>query len=172
MKHLSFKKVSPAEVEILKKISITTYREQFEKDNNPEDFQLYLGNAFSRSTLLDEINNPESVFYFVFSEKKLAGYLKLNSGNAQTEIRKSDTMELERIYLYREFQGQKLGKQMIEKALDEARNANCSYLWLGVWEHNHRAIKFYKDLGFTSFSSHSFFMGTDEQTDILMKLKL
>lgn len=40
---------------------------------------------------------------------------------------------------------------------------------LGVWEHNHRALRFYEKNGFIAFGTHIFQLGNDQQTDILMK---
>ncbi|MNF16430.1 Protease synthase and sporulation negative regulatory protein PAI 1 [compost metagenome] len=43
------------------------------------------------------------------------------------------------------------------------------YIWLGVWEENKRALRFYEKNGFTVFDKHIFRLGNDEQTDLMMK---
>lgn len=61
---------------------------------------------------------------------------------------------------------------LFDKALEEARKTTCSYVWLGVWENNHRAIKFYSKNGFEKFDTHIFKLGDEEQLDWMMKLDL
>lgn len=172
LSELLFKKVTPNQVAELKEISVRTFKEQFEKDNNSDDFQLYIEKAFSVEKLLEELNNPETIFYFVFLNNQLVAYLKLNTGAAQTEINDDESMELERIYVCKEFQRKGIGVQLVNKVISEAKKGDFVALWLGVWEHNLEAIKFYKRLGFKAFSSHSFMLGADQQRDILMKRTL
>ena len=100
------------------------------------------------------------------------GYLKLNFGDSQTELKDQKALEIERIYVLKEFHGKKVGQLLFEKALKIAEEKKVDYVWLGVWEENLRAINFYKKNGFEEFDKHIFKLGNDEQTDIMMKLKL
>ncbi|WP_139145003.1 MULTISPECIES: GNAT family N-acetyltransferase [Sphingobacterium] len=68
-----------------------------------------------------------------------------------------------------DYHGKKVGQILYEKALEIALKKKSIYVWLGVWEENPRAIKFYKKNGFVEFDKHTFVLGEDEQTDILMK---
>jgi len=164
------RKVTSKDIQTLREISIRTYTDQFEKQNNPLDFQLYIEEAFSNEALLEEVNNKESVFYFVLLKATLVAYIKLNTGTAQTDIKETTGIELQRIYVDKNFQNQGIGRQLIKMIVDKANREGYAYLWLGVWEHNPNAIRFYKQLDFTVFDKHYFMMGTDKQTDILMKL--
>jgi ribosomal protein S18 acetylase RimI-like enzyme len=98
--------------------------------------------------------------------------LKLNIGQSQTEIKNDNALEIERIYVLNEFQGQSIGQQLFEKALERAYVQKVDFIWLGVWEENKRAIQFYTKNGFVAFDKHIFKLGDEEQTDIMMKLKL
>jgi len=100
------------------------------------------------------------------------GYLKLNFGSSQTELKDDRALEIERIYVLKEFHGKSVGQELYEKAIYVARQKNADYVWLGVWEQNPRAINFYKKNGFIEFDKHIFKLGEDEQTDIMMKLQL
>lgn len=100
------------------------------------------------------------------------GYLKINTGDAQTEIQDSQTLEIERIYVLKEFHGKKVGQLLYEKAIQIATGLKVNYIWLGVWEQNLRALQFYKKNGFLAFDKHMFKLGNDEQIDIMMKLAL
>ena len=103
---------------------------------------------------------------------KIAGYLKVNTGDAQTEEMDDDALEIERIYIINKFQKLGLGKYLFNKAMDIAMEQNKKKIWLGVWEKNKNAISFYKRLGFTQTGAHSFYMGDEEQTDLIMVKKL
>lgn len=169
---MQIRKLDITDLENLQKISITTFRETFEEVNSEEDMQKYLDENLSLERLKNELENLDSEFYFIENENKNLGYLKLNFGNAQTEKVEENYFEIERIYVLKAFLGQKIGQILFDKAIEIGREKNLEYVWLGVWEENHRAIKFYKKNGFKVFGKHKFVLGKDVQTDLLMKLKI
>lgn len=132
----------------------------------------YLDEVFSSANLSIELNDKKAEFYFAKLDDKVIGYLKLNFGESQTEIRDDNGLEIERIYVLKEFHGKNVGQLLYNKAIQIAREKNKDYVWLGVWEENPRAINFYKKNGFVAFDKHLFQLGNDLQTDIMMKLKL
>jgi len=79
-----------------------------------------------------------------------------------------ESLEIERIYIKKEFQKHGLGKYLLNKAIELAMECNKRKIWLGVWENNENAIGFYKKMGFVQTGTHSFYMGDDEQTDFIM----
>ena len=129
----------------------------------------YLETSFNSENLATQLNNPESIFFLALDKETPVGYLKLNTGSAQTEPQEGRALEIERIYVKSSHHGKKVGQLLYEKALEIAESQQHSYLWLGVWEHNLRAIKFYEKNGFEKLDQHIFKMGDDEQTDIMMK---
>lgn len=165
-------KIDISDIENLQKISIRTFSETFSDVNSEEDMQKYLSEKLSLEQLKSEFENPNSEFYFAEENGEILGYLKLNFGNAQTEITDENAVEIERIYVLKEFLGQKVGQKLFEKSVEIGRERNCSYIWLGVWEENHRALRFYEKNGFEIFGKHDFVLGTDVQTDLMMKLNL
>ena len=132
----------------------------------------YLKEGFSTEKLESELTNKNSEFYFALFDNKVIGYLKLNFGQSQTEIKDENTLEIERIYVLKEFYGKKVGQALYEKAMEVSEEKGVDYVWLGVWEENPRAIRFYEKNGFVEFDKHIFRLGNDEQTDIMMKLQL
>jgi len=156
----------------LRGFSYKTYNEAFSHLNSQSNMEAYLEKAFNSNKLSDELSNIESLFYFLYTDEKLSGYLKLNEFKAQTDIYDQQSLEVERIYVAKEFQGKGLGKILINKAVDVAKAREKSYIWLGVWERNDKAIQFYKKNGFYEIGRHSFFMGEEEQTDFLMRKDL
>lgn len=103
---------------------------------------------------------------------QLVGYFKLNEHDAQTDIKTEESLELERIYVVKEFQGMQIGRLMLQKAIELAVEKGKRYIWLGVWEKNFNAIRFYQKYNFKKFATHSYFIGNDEQMDWLLRLEL
>ncbi len=172
METIQIRKATINDWESVLEIGKITFSETFASTNSEENMKDYLAENFSKANLTLEINNPLSEFYLAFLEERVIGFLKVNFGEAQTEIQDKKTIELERIYVLNEFYGKKIGQLLLEKALQIARNNKAQYLWLGVWENNFKALKFYEKNGFYIFDKHIFTLGTDEQTDLLMKIDL
>ncbi|MET3879854.1 N-acetyltransferase [Chitinophaga sp. OAE865] len=172
MDNIIVRKVVPADVVQLQKIGKETFSETFAKGNMAENLEKYLEEGFSLEKLTAEINNKNSAFYFAVLDEQIIGYLKLNSGSSQTELQDDNALEIERIYVLREFHGKKAGQILYEKAIEVAYSQNAVYVWLGVWEENQRAIRFYEKNGFVTFDKHIFKLGNDEQTDLMMRKKL
>lgn len=172
MNQIEIKKVFITDLHKLQNIGRQTFRETFSEDNTEADMENYLDESFSDDKLTLELNNQHSEFYFAELDKNVIGYLKLNYAQAQTEIIDQRSLEIERIYVTKEFHGKHVGQILYDKALQIAKQQHLEYVWLGVWEKNSRAINFYKKNGFVEFDKHIFKLGNDEQTDILMKLKI
>lgn len=156
----------------LRDIIETTFLETFAHLNSAENIEIYSIQAFTSEQISKEFRTENSFFFFVYNEGALAGYLKLNTEAAQTESELEDALEIERIYVRREFQGKKLGKALYEFSTQFASKKKAQWLWLGVWDQNDKAIEFYKRQGLSEFSKHDFMLGNDLQTDILMRIKL
>jgi len=154
----------------LQQISRQTFYETFSPANTKENMRKYLEEELSTVRLTDELVNNDSEFYFALLEKNVIGYLKLNFGKSQTELQDDNALELERIYVLKEFQGKRVGQLLYDQAVQIARQRNVDYIWLGVWEKNIRARNFYQKNGLVEFDKHIFKLGNDVQTDIMMKL--
>jgi ribosomal protein S18 acetylase RimI-like enzyme len=164
--------VNIQQVHLLQKISKETFLEAFAEFNTSENLKDYFEKAFSIESLIHQIKNTNSRFYFVHQNQELCAYFKINIGKSQTEIQAEDGLELERIYIYKKFQNLGLGKIILNEVKIKAILDNKKYIWLGVWEHNLRAIKFYQNYGFQKFDSHIYVMGDDPQTDWMMNMMI
>ena len=172
MTAINIQKVTLADLAQLQQIGRQTFSETFSATNTEENMRQYLEKGFSLQKLTAELQNPESEFYFATLNGTVIGYLKLNFGESQTEKQDGKALEVERIYVLQEFHRKKVGQLLCDKAIQIAKNKNVDFVWLGVWEENHRAIQFYTKNGFVAFDQHIFVLGNDEQTDIMMKLDL
>lgn len=169
MSSIIINKASAEDVEIVQSLGIQTFSETFAEDNTEEAMKKYLEESFNTEKIKSELNNPDSFFYIAWEEDNPVGYLKVNSGEAQTELQDDTALEIERIYVKKSHHGKKVGQLLYNQALETAEQLGKSYLWLGVWEKNLRALQFYRKNGFIEFDKHIFRLGEEEQTDLMMK---
>jgi ribosomal protein S18 acetylase RimI-like enzyme len=152
----------------LQEISVETFHETFKDQNSPEHLNAYLDRAFDLKQLEQELANRSSQFFFVYFNHEVAGYLKVNTDEAQSEPMGDESLVIERIYVKKEFQKHGLGKHLLNKAIEIALEHKKKEIWLGVWEENENAIAFYQKKGFVQTDAHSFYMGDEEQVDLIM----
>ncbi len=166
---LTFKQCKKEDLKELMSIARSTYYDAFIAENSAENMKLYLDFAFDKEKLSTELENEETEFYFAYLMDELVGYFKINWEKTQDNINDKEAVEVERIYVMREFQRKKLGQQMLEKTIELSKSKGAQYIWLGVWEKNIKAIRFYERNGFEKFGEHDFMLGNEKQNDILMK---
>lgn len=170
--NIEIKECNLEDVTTLQQIGIETFDETFRDQNTHDNMENYLEKAFNVDQLTTELSNPFSQFFFVYVNNEVAGYLKVNTNDAQSEKMRIESLEIERIYIKRTFQKHGLGKLLLNKAIDIATELKKEQIWLGVWEKNENAIAFYKKMGFVQTGSHSFQMGDEEQIDYIMTKSL
>lgn len=158
---------------LLTRISLQSFCEAFEKDNNPDDFKSYVDEAFSQEQIIRDLQEPGSTFFIAYSNGEAVGYARLRSSTeVNDQFPGKKLIELHRLYSLGKYIGRGIGKTLMNHCLNEARQKGFDILWLGVWEHNDHAQGFYKSFGFKKFSSHVFKVGNDPQTDYLLKKDL
>lgn len=162
-------KALAADSGLVQQIGRDTFAETFASGNTEANMKQYLEERFSRERIAAELNDPRSECYLAWQGGQLIGYIKLNTGQSQTEQVDADALEIERIYVQQQFHGKGAGQLLFNKALERAQQIAATFVWLGVWEKNERAIQFYKKNGFVEFGRHIFPLGADKQTDIMMK---
>ncbi|CAM4268635.1 GNAT family N-acetyltransferase [Paenibacillus xylanexedens] len=156
----------------LQEISYETFNETFKAQNSPENMKAYLEKAFNREQLETELSIADSQFLFIYVNNKVAGYMKVNINDAQSEDMGVESLEIERVYIKKEFQKHGLGKVLLHKAIEMAKEHHKTNIWLGVWEKNENAIAFYEKMGFVQTGAHAFYMGDEEQIDFIMTKKI
>lgn len=169
---IRIKPCEKAEVSLLRALSETTFLETFAFCNTQKDMAEYLERAYNEEKLLRELSDTAVSFFFIFVEGRAAGYIKVNETPSQTDKNDSESLEIERLYVLGEFQGMGLGKRLMEHALNLAATCGKKYVWLGVWEHNEKAKRFYAKTGFYKIGAHPFVLGSDIQTDEIMRKDL
>ncbi len=155
------------DIEQLCEIGAKTFVETYGNQNTPENLQHYLEEKFNKKQISDEIQTPKTIFLLVESEDEMIGYAKMRLN--LDENPDSTSLEIERIYISKNYHGQKYGAMLMQKCIDVAIENKYESIWLGVWEHNPKAFNFYQKWGFEVFGKHIFQLGDDAQTDFLMK---
>ncbi len=159
------------DINLLTELGRSTFTESFEHLNNPIPFQKYLDTQFQAQVIEQEYNTDRNHFFIAEADGKAAGFCKLVSDETEDHADLSDKkcLQLERIYVLKEFQGLNIGRMFLDKAFEFANEYHFALIWLGVWEKNDKAIKIYEKWGFEPFGSHEFNLGGDIQTDFLYK---
>jgi ribosomal protein S18 acetylase RimI-like enzyme len=156
----------------LARLGKNSFVETYESYNNQKNFQKYLKSNFSIKATREQLEDDQNFFLLAQHEDKYIGYAKLRENNKPFHNKSINAVELERIYVLKDYQGEGVGKNLLDNCLAFAQLRKYPVMWLGVWEKNLDAVKFYQKQGFVVFGSHTFEMGDEEQNDYLMKKDL
>lgn len=161
--HIRYATVSDAA--LLAELGAKTFQDTFAADNTPENMVAYIETAFGPAVQAAELNRETSLFLIAESDDEAIGYARLR-------WKDTHTVELQRIYVLNVWMGHGVGGALMEACLQEAETRGFATIWLGVWEHNPRAVAFYKKWGFEQVGTHVFHLGDDPQTDLIMQRKI
>jgi ribosomal protein S18 acetylase RimI-like enzyme len=154
-------------------LSRKTFYDTFAPHNSPENMELFMTTQFTRKQLIVQVGAPGNTFLVARINDEPVGYVRLFEGAAlPKELEGVNVIEIARIYAVQPVIGKGVGKALMQASLDLSRQKGKEWIWLGVWEHNHRAIAFYEKMGFEIFERHIFLLGQDVQYDWSMKRKL
>jgi diamine N-acetyltransferase len=145
-----------------------TFAETFAGDNPAADMRLHLSRAYGIAQQTAELTSPAVITLLAEDEGRLVGYAQVRYGPAPPCVQPADAIELHRFYVDAPAHGKGVAQRLMAAVRDAARTAGARHLWLGVWERNARAIRFYAKCGFVDVGSHDFVLGTDRQTDRVM----
>lgn len=153
---------------LLSSLAAVTFADTFAADNDPRDMAEYIAAAFSEPMQRAELEDPSRVVLFAERNGEPVGYAMLHAGNAPPCVSGPAPIEIARLYAARQAIGSSVGSALMQACLHEAAERGHRTIWLGVWEHNARAIAFYRRWGFTDAGSQHFQLGRDRQTDRVM----
>jgi ribosomal protein S18 acetylase RimI-like enzyme len=171
MNRISIRQATTADADLIADISRQTFYESFAAQNTKEDMEKFLTENFNKELLVAQVGIPGHIFLLAYTDDKPTGYVFLKDTTAEA-LEEENAIEISRIYARSSFIGKGIGKALMEASVAHAKFLKKDSIWLGVWEHNLRAIQFYISFGFTKFSEHDFVLGNDVQRDWLMKRKV
>lgn len=159
----------PQDAAYLAELGARTFEKAFAAVNNPVDFAAYIAKAFSDETVLQELQDPMSVFLLAVAHDTNIGYAKIRKGKPPECVDGPKPVELERIYVDASKQSGGVGANLMQAVLARAKNEGYGTVWLGAWEKNPDAIRFYERQGFSAVGTKFFMVGGDRQNDIVMR---
>jgi diamine N-acetyltransferase len=169
---ISIRELSREDIPQLRELAIRIYRDTFSNQNTPENMEAFLRKDYSVENFEREFDEPGSQYFFACDEKNPVGYLRLRYNKEAEEHLGKNTIEIHRLYVDVNHQGKRVGHKLMEFAIEQAEKSDVDWIWLGVWEHNPKAQRFYERWGFTRFADHIFQMGNEAQTDWLLKRRI
>lgn len=171
---IDIRRATIEDAEMLAELSYQTFWDAFHDHpkNAPDDLADYMRKAFNREQVRSELADENSIFLVAEIDGRTAGYAKLIVGSREPEITGERPIELVRLYSHQEFLGKGVGQALMDECFAVAARFKCDVMWLGVWEYNPRARKFYEKYGFREVGQHVFQLGSDPQTDLLMQREI
>ena len=174
MSEIRIRRATPDDAKLLTDLSYTTFWDAFahHPKNAPDDLNHYMRQAFNIEQITAELAEPASIFLIAELDGKPAGYAKLIVDSTEHGITATRPIELSRLYSHQEFLGKGVGQNLMDACFELGIENGHDVMWLGVWEYNPRAQAFYRKNGFHEVGKHTFQLGSDPQTDLLMQKDL
>ena len=171
---ITIRQANVGDAKLLTDLSYTTFWDAFahHPKNAPDDLAHYMRQAFSIEQISAELASPESIFLIASLDEKPAGYAKMIVGSTEEGITAERPIELSRLYSHQEYLGKGVGQNLMQACFERAVSDGNDVMWLGVWEYNPRAQRFYERNGFRVVGRHTFQLGADPQTDLLMQKEM
>jgi len=171
---LHIREAKPDDAEILSRIAWQSFHDAFadHPKNAPEDMKAYMDAAFSVEAIGEDLREKDNVYLVAEMGGEMIGYAKLKQNSREDCVAGENPIELCRLYSLSEYIGKGIGKSLMLRCLDYARENEHDSMWLGVWEFNFRAQEFYKKFGFEKCGEHVFQLGSDPQTDWVLERKI
>jgi ribosomal protein S18 acetylase RimI-like enzyme len=174
MSEIEIRRATVDDAKLLTDLSYTTFWDAFahHPKNAPDDLAHYMRQAFSLEQIVAELADEKNVFLIGEIDRKAAGYAKLVIDNIEPGITAERPVELARLYSHQEYIGKGVGQDLMDACFERAIRHDHDVMWLGVWEYNPRAQRFYEKNGFCVVGRHVFQLGADAQTDLLMQKEI
>ena len=171
---INIRQATPADAKLLTDLSYTTFWDAFahHPKNAPDDLAHYMRQAFNVEQIAVELADPNAIFLIASIEDRPAGYAKLIVDSIEAGITATRPVELSRLYSHQEYLGKGIGQNLMDACFARAREDGRDVMWLGVWEYNPRAQRFYEKNAFRIVGRHTFQLGSDPQTDLLMQREI
>ena len=169
---IEIKEATLQDIPAMRTVAISSYADTFSASNTPENMEAFFKSSYSLAALENEFKEPNSLIYLAWADDQLVGFVRVRECDEVKSLLGDNTLEIQRLYVLTSAQGKSVGRLLMEAALAHAIRKKYDWIWLGVWEQNFKAQRFYEAWGFEKFSEHTFWMGDDPQVDWLLRRKL
>jgi GNAT superfamily N-acetyltransferase len=169
---IAVERASVEDAGLLAEVGERTFRAAFAAQSDPTEMERYVASAFAVATMTRELADRANTFFVARRNGVPVGYAKLRVRPPPEVVSDRAAIELERLYVDDVMVGRGVGAQLMRVCLDHASSGDHRTIWLGVWELNQRAMRFYRQWGFEVVGTHPFQFGDDAQTDLVMQRAL
>ena len=158
-----------ADAKLIRVLGTVTFFEAYFEQDDPHDLANYIHESFDMEKIRAEIADTNAAFFIIYLDNHAVGYAKLRENSEVECIKTENSIELQRIYIVERVFGKGIGAQLLEHCLETAKARGFETLWLGVWEENKRAQKFYAKHGFKRVGQLEFPYGETVGTNFVLE---
>ncbi|WP_068449762.1 GNAT family N-acetyltransferase [Polaribacter atrinae] len=149
-------KVGIEHAELIAEIGKKAFLESHGHSASVEDMNSFISKTYNKESISKEFENTKVQYHLIYSNDIVAGYSKIELSCANQDINELNVTKLDRLYLLKEFYGQKLGAKLLEFNIQLSKKNNQKGIWLAVWTENQTAINFYTKIGYKIVGEYSF----------------
>lgn len=172
MKDIEIRSATAQDARLVSTLGAVTFYEAYFEQDDPPDLADYIHESFALEKIRAEIEDSSATFFIIYHNRHAAGYAKLRENSEVHCVKNDSAIELQRIYIVERFFGKGLGETLLEHCLQTARERGFETLWLGVWEENRRALRFYEKHGFREVGKITFPYGDAVGINLVMEKDL
>lgn len=165
---ITLRRAIAADALALSRVAEATFRATFAEANTAAEMDRHCAMRFSVHHQGEEIATPTLETWLAMDGDAIAGFAQLRVGVRPRCVAAASACEVQRLYVEARFHGKGVAALLMDACVDAARRHGTAVLWLGVWEHNPRAIAFYAKCGFVEVGEQVFSLGQDLQRDLVM----
>ncbi len=172
MDSVTIRKATKEDLPAVLQVAIASYEDAFAAFNTRENMDTFYAESYTLNKFTTEYEEPHAALLVACRDEAIVGFARLRVNAEADGHLDGKAIELQRLYIHPDHQGIRAGALLIQRAIEYATTQQFDWMWLGVWERNFKAQKFYEKHSFIRFSEHIFQMGDDPQTDWLLKRRL
>lgn len=162
-----------SDAKALSRFATETFCDTFAHLYTPNDLKAYLESNYTEQVQFTELERPDYLTHLVVQNENIVGYSTIRFGSREEQIKGPDPVaEIWRFYVSKAYIGKGVAKTLMNRIMEVLKELQTSIVWLGVWENNQRAQKFYLKYGFQEVGYHDFIIGTAVDRDFLFQLDL
>ena len=170
--NLSILQANISDKNIICALGVTTFYEAYFEQDDSHDLANYALESFGQARIEAELNDANSTFFIAELNGSAVGYAKLRENSEVDCLKNENAVELQRIYILERAQRKGVGARLLNRCLEAARAKGYETLWLGVWERNSAALRFYEKTGFVKVGEVRFPYGGTVGTNCVLKIEL
>lgn len=148
---------------------IEVFSETFGPHNTAANMRQYLSTSLTPEVIRTQLQRSAGGTLLGIEDAIIKAYAMVlpDEPHAHDDL-PADSLFLQRFYLDSDLHGSGVAARLLEQVIDHVNLSGSNGLWLTVWEHNPRAIRFYEKFGFTTIGDCPFQFGDELQRDLVM----